>query len=92
MKNCTHICVMGVGLDEMKLKKQKDPVAVARVLHEQGRFSVFEATANPTIASTMDWLANNGWLDLDNSPGFPWTKVKLTEKGLEMAGLKSRSK
>jgi hypothetical protein len=72
-----------VGLDELTRKQQRDKYTVARVLVEHGKFSVFEATANQTIARTVDWLLNtSGWFTTDiESIGYPWTKVMLTDAG-----------
>lgn len=75
-----HICTLSVGIDELPRKQQRDPVAVARVIAKAGWFSVFEATANPTIAATMDLLTQSGWFTFEDA-GYPWTKVTLTEAG-----------
>lgn len=76
-----HIDQFSVGLDELKPKSQRNPVRVLRMLYASGRFSVFEATASPAIAKTMDWLYDNGYFKTDNSCGYPWTKVVKTPKG-----------
>ena len=92
------ICSFSAGLDDMKRKEQADVVAVLRVLQQAGRFSIFEATANQTIARTITRLCNkacsivrNGvrtdygkLIDTDNSCGFPWTKVSLTDGGIRL--------
>jgi hypothetical protein len=66
----------------MKRKDQRDPAKVLRVLQRLKRFSVFEATENQIIAETMTWLVEDKLIDVDNSPGYPWSNVKLTAKGL----------
>lgn len=71
------------GLDDLTHKEQQSPIVVAAALAKLGRFSVFEATENQTIARTMTCLADCGWFKFDNSIGFPWTKVTLTDKGHE---------
>jgi hypothetical protein len=71
------------------VKDQRDMRKVASVLAKAGRFSVFEATDNPVIAKTMDKLQASGWFEFDNGPGFPWTKVTLTEAGKTALGVKT---
>lgn len=89
------ICSFSSGLDELPRRKQKDVVEVLKVLKACGRFSVFEATDNDVIARMMDRLIHKGCaivrdgvrtdygrlIETDNTCGFPWTKVKLTEAG-----------
>ena len=82
MSSHVHICVLSTELDDLPRRKQASLFAVARVLAKTGRFSNFEATANPVIARTMDKVIESGWFDLDREvQGFPWTVVKLTDKG-----------
>lgn len=89
------VCSFSEGLDDLKRKDQANAVAVLRVLQRAGRFSIFEATANQTIARTMSRLCHKGYsvfrdgvrtdygklIDTDNSCGYPWTNVTLTEGG-----------
>jgi hypothetical protein len=82
-KYAMHVCLLTEGLDAMKRKDQRDPKKVLKVLYECKRFSVFEATANPTIAKMMTELVQGGYIEVDNSPGYPWSNVKLTPKGQE---------
>lgn len=79
------LCSFTEGLDEMPRRKQRDIAEVLRVLeaNPRRRFSVFEATANQTIAVTMTKLVHEGYIETDNSCGYPWTKYKLTAKGLD---------
>lgn len=87
MKRGTSIivCSFTEGLDEMPRRKQRDIVEVLRVLEAspRKRFSVFDATANQTIAVTMTRMVHEGYIETDNSCGYPWTKYKLTDKGHE---------
>lgn len=78
-----HVCVTTAGLDELTRRQQKDGRAVLRVLSQTRRFSVFEATANQTIAKTIDHLfaAKQVEVDPDGYNGFPWTAVRLTAAG-----------
>lgn len=92
------ICSFSGGLDSLPRKSQRDIVAVLRVLQRAGRFSVFEATANDTLATMMTRLCNQGYstvrngvrtdygrlIETDNTCGYPWTKVTLTEAGLRL--------
>ena len=83
-----HVCTFSAGIDDLPRRKQRNPHDVARVLARAGRFSVFEATANDTIAKTMDWLSDSGWFVFDHeSQGFPWTKVTLTDMGRKVLSL-----
>ena len=74
------------SLDELKNKGQGDTVKVLKVLHRVKRFSVWDATENPTIARTMDRICNSKLVDTDHSCGFPWTECRLTSAGLKMIG------
>lgn len=81
MKTSIYLCSFSSGLDDMPRKKQRDTVAVLRVLKKCGRFSVFEATANQVIANMMDRLCHGPYIVTDHSCGYPWTKVTLTAAG-----------
>jgi hypothetical protein len=81
MSAAIFICSFSSGLDDMPRKDQRDIAKVLRVLEQCGRFSVFEATDNQTIATTMTKLCHSNLIETDNSCGYPWTKVKLTEAG-----------
>lgn len=86
MKRAVHLCSFSAGLDEMRRKHQASEVAVLRVLAQCKRFSVFEATANPTIARTMTNLQRKKMIEIDNKAvGYPWLNVTLTPKGQECA-------
>lgn len=97
MADVIYVDCFTEGLDELPRRKQSNPVEVLRLLHKAGRFSVFEATANETIARMMDRLMNKGCSIvkdgvrtdygklLENTGGaFPWTTVRLTEGGLRL--------
>lgn len=90
------VCNFSTDLDDMKRKDQADPVKVLRVLQRTGRYSVFEATANMTIARMMTRLHHKGMtrvlpdgtrreygklIRTVGDSGYPWTKVELTEGG-----------
>ena len=68
------------GLDEMKRKDQRDEVAVMRKLLTMKRFSIFEVTANDTIANMMDDIVRRGLIETTGGQ-FPWTTFKITEAG-----------
>lgn len=80
-----HICSFAEGLDFMRRADQRNPKKVLQVLHQCKRFSVFEATANQKIAAVMDMLVREKYIEVDNSPGYPWSNVKLTKKGMQYA-------
>ena len=50
------------------------------------RFSIFEATADQRIARSMDFLVQQKYIEVDNSPGYPWSNVKLTKRGHQIIG------
>ena len=79
------------GLDDLARTEQGDLGAVLRVLHRTGRFSCFEACENPTIAATMTTICQGGYVETKDA-GYPWTKVMLTAKGLEVAGVTDEEK
>jgi hypothetical protein len=74
------------SLDELKNKDQGDTVKVLRVLHRVKRFSVWDASENPTIARTMGNICKSKLIETDISCGFPWTECRLTPSGLKMIG------
>ncbi len=74
-------------LDSLTRKEQGDIVSVLRVLHRVGRFSVFDATENQTIANTMTRICQGGYIEKDDVTGYPWTKAVLTQKGRDAAGI-----
>lgn len=84
-RTAIFLCSFTEGLDDMPRRKQGDLREVLRVLdaNPRKRFSVFEATANQTIATTMTRLVHEGYIETDHSCGYPWTKYKLTAKGRE---------
>lgn len=86
----TFVCVFTVGLDELPRRAQKDPVLLAREIAKHGRFSAFEATANQTIARTVDKVMAAGWFRQLESE-YPWTRVELTKKGRKALGIKDAS-
>jgi len=81
MSNCVHICCFTAGLDELTRKQQKDVATVLGVLKETKRFSVFEATANQTIAKTVTVLFEYGLVENTKQGAFPWTHVAITDAG-----------
>ena len=83
-----YLCSWDAGLGYMKKGDQKYSKKVLAALHACGRFSVFEATENRVIAKMMDSLVKEGYIEVDNSPGYPWSNVRVTKKGMAYAGLK----
>jgi hypothetical protein len=95
MKSSVFICSFSSGLDDMKRKDQSDVIKVLRVLSECKRYSVFEATANMTIARMMTRLHHKSYTIVSKdgtkkdygllikSVGgeYPWTKIELTDGG-----------
>lgn len=74
------------GLDDLTRKQQASRVEVLRKLKEIKRYSIFEATENKVIAKTMDQLVRAKLIKTDNSCGYPWINVTLTEDGERMIG------
>jgi hypothetical protein len=79
--NNVHICCFTAGLDELTRKQQKDVATVLGVLRDTKRFSVFEATANQTIAKTVTLVFERGLVENTKEGAFPWTYVVLTAAG-----------
>lgn len=72
----TIMCTFSVGIDEVPVRAKDFDEQVINILRKQGRFSVFEASANKRIADVMTRLCSDGGrLEVDNSTGFPWTKI-----------------
>lgn len=84
MTSAVFVCDFSSGLDDMPRKDQRDISKVLRVLDQCGRFSVFEATDNQTIATTMTKLCHSNLIETDNSCGYPWTTIKLTDAGRKL--------
>ena len=76
-----HVCSF-TALPDLTRKQQRDRYEVLAALNKAGGwFSVFEATENQDIAQTMTWIMASDWVEKDGDPGYPWTKIKLTEHG-----------
>ena len=75
------------SLAEGPKNKQGDPATVLRALHKAGRFSIWDATDNQTIAATMTRIVQGGYIERDDVTPYPWTKAILTPKGLAAAGI-----
>ena len=80
-----QVCVLSVGLDELTHRQARDRVTVLRVLQRHGRFSAFEASANQSIAKTMDALVASRLIEVEPL-GYPWSRVALTEVGQALLG------
>lgn len=86
MKYVVHACNFSGAIDELPRRKQGQLSEVLKVLHKNGRFSEFEASANSTIAGTMTALVQMKLITIDNSMGYPWSKATLTEAGVARMG------
>lgn len=97
MTTAIHIDRFSAGLDELTRRQQADHIEVLRVLAKTGRYSIFEATENQTIAKTMDRLlwkscvtvsdgdrTEHGVLLVRTGGFFPWTEVALTDAGKKL--------
>ena len=98
MNSSVIVCCFSSGIDDLKTKEQSNPVKVLRALSKTLRYSVFEATANMTIARMMtnmhhkkcsligpDGVKRNYGLLIKTVGGsYPWTEIELTEGGLRM--------
>lgn len=69
------------SLDGLGAVKEQQPIEVLRALVAVGRYSVWDATKSHRIAKTITRLYDWGYLQRDQSLGFPWSKVVLTPKG-----------
>ena len=70
MPGAIHICSFGTDLPP-----GRDYAALREAVLKAGRFSVFDATENQTKAKLFDRLVRDPELVIDNSCGFPWTRV-----------------
>lgn len=80
------VCSFSSGLDDLTRREQGDVNKVLKVLKATGRYSVFEAMANETIARMMSRLHHKGYRGygklIEKTGGeYPWTTVRLTEGG-----------
>lgn len=80
MKSGAIVCSFSAGLDELTREQASNDATVLAVIDRVGKFSVFEATANPVIAKTMTRLFETGMVE-DVGGAYPWTHAKLTAKG-----------
>ena len=95
-KTSVIVCSFTSGLDEMKRKDQGDAVKVLQVLERTKRFSVFEATANNTLARTISNIMSRGYSVIIRESGerrdygklvertggaYPWVNIELTDGG-----------
>lgn len=89
------LCSFTGGLDEMRRADQSNPVKVLRALEKAGRYSVFEATANDTIARMMTRLYHKAliyrgkkyggpMLKMDHTMGYPWSRAVLTDAAKQL--------
>src|ERR1041384_568029 len=76
-----HLCSFTVGIDELPQRKQRNITDVLKILNETKRFSVFEATANPIIARTMDRMQGRYFKVVGGA--YPWINIELTDLGRE---------
>lgn len=77
-----HVCSFSSAIGEMNPKDQRSYTKVLAVLKQNPRFSCFEASERPAIANTMTSLKIQGLIEYPKpQPGYPWNKVKITEKG-----------
>ena len=85
------ICSFTSGIDDLPRKQQAQFEPVLRILQATGRFSVFEATANQTIAKTMTRLMASEYVE-DLGGAYPWKKVRLTDAGKSLIGIPATPK
>jgi hypothetical protein len=74
------IDTFSAGLDDLTVKQAQCVDTVLRTLDRIKRFSVFEASANQTIARTMTDVFKKGYVK-DIGGAYPWTHVEITPAG-----------
>ena len=74
------------SLHELKNKGQGDTIKVLKVLHKIKRYSIWDATENPTIARTLDRICRANLITVGADSAFPWLECVLTVRGLKMIG------
>jgi hypothetical protein len=53
---------------------------LAEVMRAKGMFSIFDATENQSIASSMTAIERSGWIKRIEH-GYPWLQWELTDEG-----------
>lgn len=81
MKYVIHIDCFTTALDDLTQTQKRNLDQVLFTLEANPRFSVFEATADPFIARTLDKLRDEGYFTLKDGIGYPWHEAELTDKG-----------
>lgn len=85
-----HIDCFSIGLDEIP-HKEVTTDRILSILHKKGRFSIFEATANQTIARAMTAVVHGHLVEIDTDLcAYPWTYVRLTPAGLSAIGVRPK--
>lgn len=67
-------------LGDLPVRAKRDPIKVFDRLVDNKRFSVFDVDDH--LAPAVDFLLQNGMLKTDLGPGYPWTIVAPTERGI----------
>jgi hypothetical protein len=75
-----HLDYFSGALADLPKKLHGSDEAVLAVLREQPRFSVWDATATPKIAKTLDRLKANGRIRYDQSEGYPWSRAIVEDR------------
>lgn len=84
------LCSFTTGLEDIPRKQARDPLVVLARLQSNPRFSVFEATSNQIIATTLTNLKRDGLITYPiPQAGYPWCRVALTDKAT--AALKGKT-
>ena len=87
MSTSMIVCSFSGAIGDMSAKDQGDETKVLRVLRDNPRFSVFDATERPNIANSLDSLRERGLIEYPKpQPGYPWCRVRLTEAGVAAVG------
>lgn len=79
MSKVVHICRFDSGAGDLR-GKQLTYENIKRLVLEDGRFSVFEATASPKRARIYERLCRDPEIEIVEMP-FPWTGVKRRDAG-----------
>ena len=82
-KYVVFLCSFSAGLDDLPKNKRGNRKAILSILSESKRFSVFEATFSPKLASTLDALLNEGLL-IRKGGDYPWIDVELSPEALAL--------
>ena len=74
-----HICDFGEELPKKKGVSKGSVEEILDHIRARKRFSIFWATETLKRAKNLQWLVDDGIVEVDNSPGYPWSNATVNE-------------